>query len=218
MVQRPGIAGHVSNNWVPVAAIGVLFLGGAVAAVVVDGDTGRIAAYFVVSTLVLVLVTAPWLIRHPPAISARTGAYLVLAVGVELGALLGGAVAAFHGLGAWVVLGIGLAMYGLLERGRVMVTAGVATAVLGLASIVADRAWLTLVLALLGTAGRVVVPIAVQQTLDRGINAPGGIDYGFVSLMAALAAGAIVVTGVSSYFMTARLFTAAERRRLEELA
>ena len=70
---------------------------------------------------------------------------------------------------------------------------------------------LTLLLALLGTAGRVVVPIAVQQTLDRGINGPGGIDYGFVSLMAALAAGAIVVTGVSSYFMTARLFTAAER-------
>lgn len=148
MAQRPGTAGHVSNNWVPVAAIGVLFLGGAVAAVVVDGDTGRIAAYFVVSTLLLVLVTAPWLIRHPPAINGRTGAYLVLAVVVELGALLGGAVAAFHGLGAWVVLGIGLAVYGLLERGRVMVTAGVTTALLGLASIAADRAWLTLVLAL----------------------------------------------------------------------
>ncbi|ROR91444.1 ABC transporter ATP-binding protein [Nocardioides aurantiacus] len=69
----------------------------------------------------------------------------------------------------------------------------------------------TLLLALLGTAGRVVVPISVQQTLDRGINAPGGIDFGFVSLMAALAATAIVVTGLSSYLMTARLFTAAER-------
>lgn len=70
---------------------------------------------------------------------------------------------------------------------------------------------LTLVLALVGTAGRVVVPIAVQQTLDHGLGAPGGIDYGFVGRMAALAALAIVATGISSYFMTARLFTSAER-------
>ena len=70
---------------------------------------------------------------------------------------------------------------------------------------------LTLLLALVGTGGRVVVPIAVQQTLDRGINAPGGIDYGFVGQMALVAGLAIVLTGASSYFMTARLFTAAER-------
>ncbi len=69
----------------------------------------------------------------------------------------------------------------------------------------------TLLLALIGTAGRVVVPVAVQQTLDRGINGPSGVDLGFVAAMAALAALAIVMTGVSSYFMTARLFTAAER-------
>src|SRR6476619_5414683 len=72
----------------------------------------------------------------------------------------------------------------------------------------------TLLLALLGTAGRVVVPIAVQQTLDRGLNGSdgtGGIDIGFVVQMSVLAAVAIVVTGTSSYLMTARLFTAAER-------
>lgn len=69
----------------------------------------------------------------------------------------------------------------------------------------------TLLLAVIGTAGRVVVPIAVQQTLDKGINGPNGFDLGFVAQMAVLAALAIVVTGVSSYFMTARLFTASER-------
>ena len=72
----------------------------------------------------------------------------------------------------------------------------------------------TLLLALLGTAGRVVVPIAVQQTLDRGLNGSdgsGGVDLGFVVQMSVLAAFAIVVTGISSYLMTARLFTAAER-------
>ncbi len=70
---------------------------------------------------------------------------------------------------------------------------------------------LTLLLAVVGTGGRVVVPIAVQQTLDRGINGPDGFDLGFVAQMALLAAFAILVTGVSSYFMTARLFTASER-------
>ena len=36
-----------------------------------------------------------------------------------------------------------------------------------------DGFGITMLLALVGTAGRVVVPIAVQQTLDKGINAPG---------------------------------------------
>jgi putative ABC transport system ATP-binding protein len=69
----------------------------------------------------------------------------------------------------------------------------------------------TLLLALLGTAGRVVVPIAVQQTLDHGLGGPGGVDVGFTLRTAGLAAVAIVVTGISSYLMTARLFTASER-------
>ncbi len=69
----------------------------------------------------------------------------------------------------------------------------------------------TLALAALGTAGRLVVPISVQQTLDRGINAPGGVNLAFVVWMALAAAVAIVLTGVSSYFMTARLFTASEK-------
>ncbi len=70
---------------------------------------------------------------------------------------------------------------------------------------------LTVLLAMIGTAGRVVVPIAVQQTLDRGINGPDGVDIAFVTRMAFMAAAAIIATGVSSYFMTARLFTASER-------
>ncbi len=69
----------------------------------------------------------------------------------------------------------------------------------------------TLLLAAIGTAGRLVVPISVQQTLDRGLNGPDGVDISFVTGMACLAALAIVATGVSSYFMTARLFTASER-------
>lgn len=68
----------------------------------------------------------------------------------------------------------------------------------------------TLLLAVLSTAGQVVVPVAVQQTLDRGINAPGGTDVRFTVVMAVLATVAVLVTGVASYLMTYRLFRAAE--------
>ena len=69
----------------------------------------------------------------------------------------------------------------------------------------------TLVLAIMGTAGRVVVPIAVQQGLDHGVNARGGVDVRFVVMAALVAAGAIAATGVASALMTARLFRASER-------
>lgn len=69
----------------------------------------------------------------------------------------------------------------------------------------------TLALAIVASAGQVVVPIAVQQVLDRGINAPGGPDTSF-TVTASVAAGlAILLTGWASYLMTARLFTASER-------
>ncbi len=71
--------------------------------------------------------------------------------------------------------------------------------------------WGTLFFAVVATLGRVVVPIAVQQTIDRGLNGPGGApDTGFMTLMVVLAGIAIVVTSVSSYLMTSRLFTTAE--------
>jgi len=68
----------------------------------------------------------------------------------------------------------------------------------------------TLLLALVATMGNVVVPIAVQQTLDRGIGTDGP-NVGFMLRMGLLAALAIGVTGLASYAMTARLFRSAER-------
>jgi ATP-binding cassette subfamily B protein len=70
---------------------------------------------------------------------------------------------------------------------------------------------LTLVLALVATAGRVLVPIAVQQAVDKGINGAAGPDIGFVAAMVALIGLGVVLTGSSSALMTARLFRAAER-------
>lgn len=68
----------------------------------------------------------------------------------------------------------------------------------------------TLLLAVLSTAGQLVVPIVVQQTLDRGLNGPGGPDTDFMLRMGLLAAVAIAVTSFASYLMTTRLFRAAE--------
>jgi len=69
----------------------------------------------------------------------------------------------------------------------------------------------TLVLAVLASGGQVIVPIAVQQTLDRGLNGPGGPDVRFTVLMGVAAAVAIGVASWASYAMTSRLFTASEK-------
>jgi ATP-binding cassette subfamily B protein len=50
----------------------------------------------------------------------------------------------------------------------------------------------------------------VQQTVDRGLGGPGGPDTGFMTVMALVAAAAIVTTTAASYLMTARLFATAE--------
>nr|WP_036493025.1 ABC transporter ATP-binding protein [Nocardioides sp. CF8] len=69
----------------------------------------------------------------------------------------------------------------------------------------------TLVLAVVASCGQVVVPIAVQQTLDKGLNGPDGPRLSYVVWLGIAAALAIVVTSLASYFMTKRLFTTSER-------
>lgn len=73
-----------------------------------------------------------------------------------------------------------------------------------------DGVWRTLGLAVLASVGQVVVPIAVQQTLDRGLGAEGGPDLRFTAWMGAAAAVAVVVTSVASFLMTKRLFRTSE--------
>ncbi|MBI4940491.1 MAG: ABC transporter ATP-binding protein [Actinobacteria bacterium] len=68
----------------------------------------------------------------------------------------------------------------------------------------------TLLVALVSTAGKVVVPIAVQQTIDRGINGPAGPRPGLVAGLALAAAVGVLLTGVSSYVANLRIFRATE--------
>lgn len=67
----------------------------------------------------------------------------------------------------------------------------------------------TLLLALLATAGRVVVPVAVQQTIDNGLSGPEP-DLGLVRLAVALATIAVVVTAVANFYTNVRLYRTAE--------
>ncbi len=69
----------------------------------------------------------------------------------------------------------------------------------------------TIVLAVISSLGQVIVPVTVQQTLDRGLHADGGPDVPYTAALAGLAALAIAVASCASYLMTARLFTSAER-------
>jgi ATP-binding cassette subfamily B protein len=73
-----------------------------------------------------------------------------------------------------------------------------------------DGLWLTLAFALLATAGRIVVPLAVQQTLDRGLLATGGPDLGRIGWIVAGCVVAVLVTALSAYRLNYRLFRTTE--------
>jgi putative ABC transport system ATP-binding protein len=68
----------------------------------------------------------------------------------------------------------------------------------------------TILLALVATAGRVVVPIAVQQTIDRGLAPSGGPDVDFIRGAVLLCAVAVLLTAVSAYAMNVRLYKTTE--------
>jgi ATP-binding cassette subfamily B protein len=68
----------------------------------------------------------------------------------------------------------------------------------------------TLLLGLIATAGRVVVPLAVQQTLDRGLLADGGPDMGRIGWIVGGCAVAVLVTALAAYRLNYRLFRTTE--------
>jgi putative ABC transport system ATP-binding protein len=73
----------------------------------------------------------------------------------------------------------------------------------------------TLLLALVATVGRLVVPIAVQQTIDRGLrNATerGGVvpDMAFIRGAVLVCAAVVIITMLSAYAMNVRLYRTTE--------
>jgi ABC-type multidrug transport system fused ATPase/permease subunit len=68
----------------------------------------------------------------------------------------------------------------------------------------------TLALAVLAAAGRVVVPVAVQHTIDDGVLAAGGPDADRVAALAGLAALAVLGAAVCSALVNVRLVSRTE--------
>ena len=64
--------------------------------------------------------------------------------------------------------------------------------------------------ALVATAGRVIIPIAIQQVLDRGLVEGGVVDLGFVVRMIGVALVAVAVTGLATGLMHLRLARVSE--------
>ncbi|NUU21613.1 MAG: ABC transporter ATP-binding protein [Streptomycetaceae bacterium] len=69
----------------------------------------------------------------------------------------------------------------------------------------------TMLLAAIATAGRIVVPLAVQQTIDNGLRGDDGPDLALVRWMVGLAALAVLATAAAQYAMNVRIYHASER-------
>ncbi len=67
-----------------------------------------------------------------------------------------------------------------------------------------DGVGLTILLAMIGAAGRVVVPVLVQQVIDNGFD-EGGIDVAQVVGLSAVGAVVVVVTTVATLLAARRL-------------
>jgi ABC-type multidrug transport system fused ATPase/permease subunit len=68
----------------------------------------------------------------------------------------------------------------------------------------------TIALGLVGTAGRVVAPVAIQQGIDGGLEAPGGPDLNRIVAIVAVTVAILVVTTLAGYWMNVRLYVTSE--------
>ncbi|SKB09730.1 ABC transporter ATP-binding protein [Aeromicrobium choanae] len=75
---------------------------------------------------------------------------------------------------------------------------------------ITEGIWLTLVLALLSTAGGSLVPIVVRAALDDGF-ASGDVDTALIARYVGIAALLMIVIAAAGYWSKVRIFTASER-------
>ncbi len=68
----------------------------------------------------------------------------------------------------------------------------------------------TWMLAIVGAVGRVVVPILLQQAIDKGIMGAEEVRVGFVAKLGLIAAGALIVSGIAQRHAVVRLGTRSE--------
>ncbi len=67
----------------------------------------------------------------------------------------------------------------------------------------------TLALAVVATVGKIIVPIAVQQTIDQGLKS-GRPDVAYITWAVVVCAAAVLLTALAAYVMNVRLYKATE--------
>ncbi|MEO3812881.1 ABC transporter ATP-binding protein [Sphaerisporangium sp. B11E5] len=67
----------------------------------------------------------------------------------------------------------------------------------------------TLLLAVLATVGKIIVPVAVQQVIDKGLSG-GAPDVPFIRNAVLLCAAAVLLTALCGYLMNVRLYRSTE--------
>ncbi len=92
----------------------------------------------------------------------------------------------------------GLGVFGTLRRG------------VALSPQLVEGIWITLGLAVVAAIGKVVVPLVVQQAIDMGTEGEGP-DVRRVATLAAIGAGVLLVSALSSALVNVRLFRSSER-------
>ncbi|HZE38257.1 MAG TPA: ABC transporter ATP-binding protein [Stackebrandtia sp.] len=68
----------------------------------------------------------------------------------------------------------------------------------------------TLALAVVTTIGKGVVPVAVQQGIDRGLIVKGGPDFDVVITVSVIGVAVLLISVIAGYLMNVRLFTTSE--------
>src|SRR5690554_22241 len=92
----------------------------------------------------------------------------------------------------------GLGVFGTLRRG------------VALSPQLVDGIWITLGLAVVAAIGKVVVPLVVQQAIDTGVQADGSPAVSRVGTLAAIGAGVLLLSALSSALVNVRLFRSSE--------
>ena len=133
---------HIGNNWLPVLCLSLLFLTAGAVSMMAGRGNGATAATFAAGTLLTAAVSAGWLWWSPSWWLAPRNHYLYLAGGSVAGVMVSALLPFLHGCGPWLVLGGTLIAYGILERLRLLVTAGGATVLAGfLAMVIHADVW-----------------------------------------------------------------------------
>ncbi|WP_427016311.1 hypothetical protein ACQCSX_16305 [Pseudarthrobacter sp. P1] len=136
------VSRHVGNNWFPMLGLSLVFLLGAAVELVGNSTYGAAPRYFVFASLAWGAGSALWLWKNPSAWPAEGRKYLYLGAAALAGVVLGAMLPFLNGCGPWLALAGSLVYYGNLERARVIVTAGAASAAAGLlAAMVSASVW-----------------------------------------------------------------------------